>query len=248
VSRPTRAPDVIAGRRPVLEALKAGSAAERILVARGLAPSSLIGEIRKRAERASIPVRVVPRSEVDECAPGLNHQGVVAVAPAYRYAALEKLLAVPAPALLFLDGVMDPQNLGSLLRGADGAGFAGVVIPVRRAASVTAAARRASAGASEVVPVARVTNMGRALDAARSAGLWVVGLDQNADDDLWSSTLMEPPVGLVLGGEDRGIAPGTRSHCDALIAIPTLGRLSSLNVSAAGAVAMFEVARRRRAS
>ena len=191
-------------------------------------------------------MRVVPRAEIDRLAPGLNHQGVVALTGPFRYTPLpELLLSAPKPAVVFLDAVMDPHNLGSLLRSADGAGFAGVVVAARRAAGVTAAVRRVSAGASEFVPVARVTNLGRALDDARRAGLWTVGLDQDAAEDLWTSHLMEPPVGLVLGSEDRGISPAVRRHCDAFVSIPHRGALDSLNVATAGAVAMFEVARRR---
>jgi 23S rRNA (guanosine2251-2'-O)-methyltransferase len=234
----------LAGRRPVLEALKAGRAVERVMIARGLAPSSVLGEIRRRAEQAAVPVRAVAREEVARLAPGVNHQGVVALLGRYRYTPLRTMLEPPA-ALLFIDGVMDPNNLGSLLRCADGAGFRGAVIPARRASGVTPAVRRVSAGAAEVLPVARVDNLGAALDQARSAGLWIVGLDADAPDDLWSSQLLEPPVGLVLGAEDRGIGRATRGHCDAFVSIPTSGRIASLNVSAAGAVAMFEVARRR---
>jgi 23S rRNA (guanosine2251-2'-O)-methyltransferase len=190
-------------------------------------------------------VRVVPRAEIDRLAPGLNHQGVVALTVPFGYTPLSEVLALPEPAVAFLDAVMDPHNLGSIVRSADGAGFAGVVVAARRAAGVTAAVRRVSAGASEFVPVARVTNLGRALDDARRAGLWTVGLDQDASEDLWTSHLMEPPVGLVLGAEDRGISPGVRRHCDAFVSIPHRGALGSLNVAIAGAVAMFEVARRR---
>lgn len=226
--------------------MKAGRNAQRVLIARELAPSSLIGEIRKRAQRMSIPVDVVARSELDRAAPETNHQGVVALMPRYRYTSLSQLFAAPDASVLFLDGVMDPHNLGSLLRSADGAGFDGVVIGTRRSAAVTAAARRVSAGASEVVRVARVSSLGNALDDARVAGLWIAGLDQQAEDDAWSSALLEPPVGLVLGSEDRGLSRGVRARCDGLVRIPTRGRLGSLNVGSAGAIAMFEVARRRK--
>lgn len=211
----------------------------------GAAPSSTIGDIRKRAEAAGIPVRMTPRAELDRLTGGGNHQGVAAITGRFRYADLTDLLARPAPALLFLDGVTDPHNLGSLLRSADGAGFDGVVIPARRAAGVTATVRRVSAGAAEVVPIARVTNLARSLDEARAAGIWTVGLDQDADTSLWDSELLDPPVGLVLGAEDRGLGPNVRERCDSLVAIPSAGRLASLNVAVAGAVAMFEVARRR---
>ena len=229
----------------MLELLKAGRPAERVLISRDLDPSSIIGEIRKRAEAAAIPVRQVPKQQIDKTAGGTNHQGVVAITGPFRYTPLAELLARPAPAVLFLDGLTDPHNLGSLLRSADGAGFDGVVVPVHRSVGVTGAVRRVSAGAAEVVPVARVTNLGRAVDEAREAGLWVVGMDEKAAADIYSSTALEPPVGLVLGSEDRGISPNLRKRCDDLVRIPSRGRLASLNVAVAGAVAMFEIARRR---
>jgi 23S rRNA (guanosine2251-2'-O)-methyltransferase len=240
--------DVVIGRRPVLELLKAGRSAERVLIAQGLAPSSVLGEIRKRAEAASIPVRMVPRAEIDKLAEGANHQGVVARAGRYRYTPLEELLAIERPALLFLDGITDPHNLGSLLRSADGAGFSGVVIPSHRSTGVTSAVRRVASGAAEVVPVARVANLAQAVDDARVAGLWIVGLDEKASDTLWSSDLLEPPVGLVLGAEDRGISKNLKTHCDGMVGIPQAGRIGSLNVAVAGAIAMFEVARRKNPS
>jgi 23S rRNA (guanosine2251-2'-O)-methyltransferase len=235
----------VAGRRPVLEVLRAGRGAERVLIARELAPSRVVGEIRRRAEAAGVPVRVVARADIDRLSPEVNHQGVVALTGPFRYTPLEDVLATEDAAVAFLDGVMDPHNLGSILRSADAAGLAGVVVAARRAAGVTSAVRRVSAGAAEIVPVARVPNLGRALDAARRAGLWTVGLDQDADEDLWTSQLMEPPVALVLGSEDRGISPGVRRHCDAFVSIPQRGRLASLNVATAAAIAMLEVARRR---
>ena len=235
---------VLVGRRPVLECLRGGQPVQRVLVARGLARSATIGDIRRRAEAASIPVLVVPRDEIDRLAAGLHHQGVVALMGRYRYTPLDLILSAPATGVLFLDGVMDPHNLGSLLRTADGAGLGGVVLPLRRATGVTASARRVSAGAAEVVRVGRVGNMARALDHAREAGLWIAGLDRAAEEDVWSSGLLDPPAGIVLGAEDRGISRGVRAHCDGLVRIPTRGHLASLNVASAGAVAMFEVARR----
>jgi 23S rRNA (guanosine2251-2'-O)-methyltransferase len=237
--------DVLGGRRPVLECLKAGQPVQRVLVARELDPSPVIGEIRRRAERSSVEVAVVPRDEIERVACGIKHQGVVALTARYRYTPLDAILRPRPAGVLFLDGVMDPHNVGSLLRSADGAGFGGVVLRAHRAAGVTAAARRVSAGASEVVPVARVANMSHALDEARVAGLWIVGFDRGAQDDLWSSPLMDPPVGVLLGAEDRGISKVARGHCDAFVRIPSHGRLGSLNVASAGAIAMFEVARRR---
>ncbi|MDQ3951398.1 MAG: 23S rRNA (guanosine(2251)-2'-O)-methyltransferase RlmB [Actinomycetota bacterium] len=232
------------GRRPVLEVLKSGRGVERILVARELQPSGIVGEIRRRAEAAAVPLRLVPKAEIDKAAGRVNHQGVVAFTARFRYTPLEDILAAPDARVLFLDGVTDPHNLGSLLRSADGAGFHGVVIPSHRSAGVTGAVRRVSAGAAEVVPVARVNSLGSALEQAKKAGLWIAGLDAAAEEDLWSSELVEPPVGLVLGAEDRGISKGVAGRCDGLVRIPSAGRIASLNVAVAGAIAMFEVWRK----
>lgn len=238
----------LAGRQPVLEALKAGSSIEKIFFAADLAASKTLTEIRKRADGSSVPIRVVPKQEIDRAAGGINHQGVVAVTGKYRYADLNTLLSRPDPLVLFLDGVTDPHNLGSLLRSADGAGFHGIVIPERRSAGVTDAVRRVSAGASEVVPVARVTNLGRSIDDARTSGLWIVGLEADGDVDLWSSKMIEPPLGLVLGAEGRGLSRIVRERCDEVVSIPLGGRLGSVNVAVAGALAMFEAARRTQSS
>lgn len=241
-------PEVVAGRRPVVELLRAGRPARRVLIARGLRPSGVVAEVRRRAGEAGVPVTVVPQAELDAAAPGLNHQGVVAVAARFRYTPLVELLGSGEPSLLFLDGVTDPQNLGSLIRSAEVAGFTGMVLPARRAAQVTPAVRRVSAGAAEVLPIARVSNLSNAIEEAKRARMWVLGLDACATDVLWDSDLATPPVGVVLGSEGRGLSRGVASHCDGLVSIPVAGRIGSLNVSVAGAVAMFEIARRRRGS
>jgi 23S rRNA (guanosine2251-2'-O)-methyltransferase len=236
---------VLAGRRPVLEMLRAGHPAGRILIADNCAPSKVIDEIRRRARSAAIPVRVAPRAEIDRAAPAVNHQGVVAMTARYRFTPLDRLLKRPAPALAFLDGLTDVNNLGSLLRSAEGAGFTGIVIPSRRSVTVTPAVRRVAAGAAEVVPVARVGSLGQALDDARAAGLWIVGLTGDAPTGVWETDVLEPPIGLVLGAEDRGLSSSVRARCDTMVSIPLAGRIESLNVAVAGAIAMFEVARRR---
>lgn len=232
----------------MVELLRAGTVPERILIARGTAMKGALGEVRRRADALGVPVRMVPRSEVDRTAPGVNHQGVVAITARYRYTPLENLLQGPEPTLLFLDGVMDPHNLGSLLRSADGAGFEGIVVPSRRAVGVTGTVRRISAGAAEVVAVARVANLGAAIDQARAAGVWILGLDAAGTNDIWSTNLAEPPVGVVCGSEDKGLSKGVRDRCDELVRIPHQGSLESLNVGVAGAIAMFEIARRRASS
>jgi 23S rRNA (guanosine2251-2'-O)-methyltransferase len=237
--------DLLAGRRPVLELLRAGRTATEIWISRDAGRAAVLEEIRRLGREASIPIKEVSPQELDQVAAGINHQSVVAYTGRYRYTPLQTLLSGNPSALLFLDGVMDPHNLGSLLRSADGAGFDGVVIPAHGAAGVTATVRRVSAGAAEIVPVARETNLSRSLEAAQAAGLWIAGLDAAGDTDLWSSDLMNPPVGLVLGAEDRGLSKGVRQTCDGLVRIPGAGRLESLNVGVAGALGMFEVARRR---
>lgn len=238
---------VLAGRRPVVELLRARRGADKIFIASGMSSSAVVTEIRKRAEEAAIPVRVVPRAEVDRLAEGENHQGVVALTGRYRYTPLEELLTQRAQ-VLFLDGITDPHNLGSLLRTVECCGFDGVVVPAHRAAGVNGTVRRISAGAAEIVRVARVPNLSRSLEQAKQAGLWIVGLDGGAEQDIWSSDLVEPPIGLVLGAEDRGLSRTVREHCDGLVRIPQQGRIGSLNVGVAGAIAMFEIARRTRSS
>lgn len=236
--------EVLFGRRPVLESLRAGQSIQRIYLSAGLERASSIDEIRTRAKAAGIPIAVVPRADVDRLTDGGNHQGVVAHTPRYRYTPFEELLGAGTRALLFLDGVTDPHNVGALIRTAGAAGFGGVVLPTRRSSAVTAAVRRVAAGAAEVVPVARVANLSRALEEAKGAGLWIVGMDERAEEDVWSSHLAEPPVGLVLGAEGKGLSRNVAEHCDGLVRIPMEGRIESLNVSVAGGVAMFEIARR----
>jgi 23S rRNA (guanosine2251-2'-O)-methyltransferase len=214
-----------------------------VLFARDTGESPILDEIRRRSRQAGVPAQEVARRELDRLAPG-NHQGVAAVAGAYRYTPLEELLTGASIGVLFADGIMDPQNLGALIRSALGAGFNGVVIPSHRAAAVTSAVRRVSAGAAELLPVAKAGNLSRAIEQAKSQGLWVVGLDEKATDAMWTSELMEPPVGLVIGAEDRGLSRTVRLKCDGVIGIPQQGELGSLNAAVAGAIAMFEVARR----
>ncbi len=238
---------ILSGRQPVVELLRARRPAERVMFSSGLAPSPVLAEIRKRAQEAAIPVKVVPRAEIDRLSEGENHQGVVAVTGRFRYATLENLL-VPEACVVFLDGVTDPHNFGSLIRTAECCGFHGVVVPAHRSAGVTPSVRRVSAGAAEILPVARVTNLGRAIDQAKEAGVWVVGLDADAGEDVWTSKLMEPSIGLVLGAEGRGLSKAVRERCDGLVRIPQRGHIGSLNVAVAGAIAMFEVARRSVAS
>jgi 23S rRNA (guanosine2251-2'-O)-methyltransferase len=231
-------PETVYGFRPVIEALRGGRRKVfEVLDATGNA------EVAKAARTAGVPVRKVPQARIGELARGGVHQGIAARVEPYPYVELEDLLGPPDPLVVVLDGVTDPQNLGAVLRVADGAGASGVVIPKDRAAGVTAAAVKASAGASEHVPVARVTNLRRAVDLMKEAGLWVyaaeVGGRPHTDLDLTG------PVGLVLGSEGRGVRRLVREGCDGTVSIPMLGAVGSLNVSVASAVLLYEAGRQR---
>jgi 23S rRNA (guanosine2251-2'-O)-methyltransferase len=161
----------------------------------------------------------------------------------YPYVELEDLLAAPDPLVVVLDGVTDPHNLGAVLRVAEGAGASGVVIPKDRAAGVTAAAVKASAGASEHVPIARVTNLRRAIDRMKEAGLWVYAAEVGGTP--YTELDLTGPVGLVLGSEGRGMRRLVREGCDGAVSIPMLGAVGSLNVSVAAAVLLYEARRQR---
>jgi 23S rRNA (guanosine2251-2'-O)-methyltransferase len=231
-------PELVHGFRPVLEALRAG----RREVFEVL-DSTGSKEVARAAAAAGVPVRKVPRKRADELARGV-HQGVLARVGAYPYADLDDLFTAEDPLILVLDGVTDPQNLGAVLRVADGAGVTGVVIPKDRAAAVTPAAVKASAGASEYVPVARETNLRRALDRMKEAGVWAYAAEGGAGVR-YTELDLSGPVALVLGSEGRGVRRLVREGCDGAVEIPMSGAVGSLNVSVAAAVLAFEARRQR---
>jgi 23S rRNA (guanosine2251-2'-O)-methyltransferase len=228
--------EIIYGVRPVVEALR--SRRRRVIEVLDAA-----GNAEVRAAAGGVPVKKVPRDRVDELARGGVHQGVVARVEAYPYSGLEEILAVPEPLILVLDGVTDPRNLGAVLRAADGAGASGVVIPKDKAVGVTAAAVKASAGASEHVRVARVTNLKRAVDKMKEANVWVYAAEAGGTD--YSELDLAGSVALVLGSEGRGVRRLVREACDGNVSIPMLGAVSSLNVSVAAAVLLYEARRQR---
>ena len=238
--------DILYGRNPVLEALRAGRPARRLVVAAGVRADDRLREILQRAGDAGIPVEETARGRLDDIAHTEHHQGVAAYFHSRAPLSLDALLRQARHPALFvvLDGIQDPQNLGSLARSADAAGADGLVLTRDRSASVTGAAAKASAGATEHVRVATVTNLAAALTALRDAGVWCVGLAGDADQryDAFDYTV---PVALVVGAEGEGLRPLTRRRCDALVAIPMLGHVASLNAGVAGAVLLFEAARQR---
>jgi 23S rRNA (guanosine2251-2'-O)-methyltransferase len=238
--------NLLTGIHAVREALNAGRALERVVIARGR-HGERVEEIVRLARERGVPVRFENRGQLDRLAGKIEHQGVVALAAAQRAAALDDLLrTAPKDGLLvLLDSVEDPHNLGAVVRTALGAGAHGVVIPERRAAGLTEAVSRAAAGALEHLPVARVVNLVRAMEELKEAGYWLVGLDERAEKN-YTEVDFTGAVGIVLGGEGKGLHELTRKRCDFLVSIPTTGPVRSLNVSVAAAVVLFEAVRQRR--
>lgn len=208
-----------------------------------------ITEVLQLAEKAKVPVRRVSRRELDELVAGVSHQGVVAetgAAPSLGEKELPAFLQTldGGAFLLVLDGVQDPHNLGACLRSANAAGVDAVIIPRDRSAPLNATARKVACGAAESLPVIRVTNLARTLRFLREAGVWIYGATGDAESSLYETDLCGP-LALVLGGEGRGLRRLTREHCDGLLSIPMAGSISSLNVSVAAGVFLFEVRRQR---
>jgi 23S rRNA (guanosine2251-2'-O)-methyltransferase len=240
---------LIEGRRPVVEALRAGRPVDRVLLASGVGRAAL-GDLLDLAQRRGIEVQTVPRSLIDAEASSGAHQGVLAVVAPIQPIDLVELLALPLagrepPFFLALDGVEDPHNLGALARSAEAAGCHGLVVPRHRSAPLSAVAVKSSAGALEHLPVAEVPNLARAIEQLRDSGVWCIGLDGAADASLFDLQLADEPVCIVVGGEGAGLHRLVRDSCDALVRIPMSGQIASLNASVAGALALFEVRRRR---
>jgi len=243
-------PEWVAGRNPVVEALRAKVPATALYVAERVDSDDRVRESLKLAAKYGIPLMEASRTELDRLSGGSPHQGLVLQVPAYDYAHPDDLLAAAdeagAPALLVaLDGVTDPRNLGAVLRSAAAFGAHGVVVPSRRAAGVTATAWKVSAGAAARVPVARATNLTRALEAYQKAGCTVVGLDGEAGTDLSDVDLLTDAVVLVVGSEGKGLSRLVRETCDVVAGIPIGSAAESLNASVAAGIALYEVARRR---
>lgn len=238
--------DVIYGRNPVLEALRAQRPARKLVVAEGIREDARIQEIRERALAAGVRVEASPRRRLDDIAHTEHHQGVAGYFHTRPPLRLHDVLdAAASPALLLvLDGIQDPQNLGAIARSAEACAVDGIVLSRRHAASLTGAAAKASAGAVEHVRIATVPNLAQALDTVADAGVMRIGLDAGAPNR-YDELDYTQPVALVVGAEGRGLHQLTRSHCDALVSLPMLGHVASLNAGAAAAVLLYEVRRER---
>jgi 23S rRNA (guanosine2251-2'-O)-methyltransferase len=238
----------IYGRRTVAEHLaEAPGTCRRLLVARGAQTPT---DILAPAKELGLPTEEVDRPRLDRLSQGGNHQGVALEVGGWAYAALEDLVARARepgrlPLLLALDSVQDPRNLGAILRVADGAGVAGVIVPKDRAAGLGAAVARSAAGALASVPVAQVVNLSRALRELREDGFWALGAAGEAPAPLYD-TATPFPCALVLGGEHKGLRPNVAAQCDGLASLPMAGAVSSLNVSVAAGVFCYELLRRFR--
>jgi len=238
---------LLTGIHAVREALAAGRPLERIVIARGRG-GDRVEEIVRLAKEHGIPVRFEDRSQLDRLAGGREHQGIVGLAAAKKAFALEDLIAAAkgrTGLIVLLDGVEDPHNLGAIVRTALAAGADGVVVPERRAAGLTETVSRASAGALEYLPVARVVNLPRAMEELKEAGYWLVGLDERAPQ-AHTEVDLTGAMGIVLGGEGKGLHDLTRKRCDFVVSLPTTGPVRSLNVSVAAGVVLFEAVRQRK--
>jgi 23S rRNA (guanosine2251-2'-O)-methyltransferase len=243
--------DRLTGIHAVREALEAGRAFDRIVIARGR-QDTRVEEIVQLARSRNITVRFEDRSQIDRLAASKDHQGIVALVAARAAATLDNILEAANAGvgrgekglIVLLDGVEDPHNLGAIIRTALAAGAHGVVVPERRAAGLTDTVSRASAGALAHMPVAKVTNLARSMEELKEAGYWLIGLDESADKS-YTQADFNSPVGIVLGSEGNGMHELTRKRCDFVVSLPTVGPVKSLNVSVAAGVVLFEVLRQR---
>jgi len=240
----------IYGLNAVSEAIKArGRAFQWVGLAKerhDLRLQRIIEECRK----LGVPVRFLQRTELDRMAGNAAHQGVVAVTSAKQYSGLDDVIDAKRgiySLIVVLDGVEDPHNLGAILRTADAAGADGLVIPERRAAAVTGTVTKTSAGASEHLPIARVTNIARSVEELKERNIWVVGLDERGTQT-YDELDYKMDCAVVLGAEGKGVHDLVRRKCDFLVSIPMLGKVSSLNVSVATGVVLYEIVRQRRKS
>ena len=243
-----QADDHICGRNPVLEALRAGKPINKLLIAKGAHQGS-IKEITSIAKTRNILLQFVDKKQLDFFAADDVHQGVIAYTASKDYVDWEDVLQEikaldKQPLFLILDKVEDPHNLGAVLRTADAAGVHCVIIPKHRAVPLTAGVAKASAGAFLFVPVSRVTNIAQTIEQLKEKGLWVIGTDPQAGQDLFATDL-KGPLAIVMGGENKGLGRLVSEKCDVLLNIPMCGRVNSLNVSVAASVVLYEALRQR---
>ena len=241
--------NIICGRNPVLEALRSGREIDRLFVAHGTGGDSVTAIIAK-CRAKGILIKEISPQKLDYYCGGANHQGVAVMFASQEYATVDDMFALAEtrgekPFLIICDEIEDPHNLGAIIRTAEATGVHGVIIPERRSASLNATVAKAACGALEYVPVARVTNIANTIDALKERGVWVFGADMDGDD--YTKTDFDTPCALVIGNEGKGIGALTAKKCDAILSLPMLGKINSLNASVAAGILMYEVVRSRKA-
>ncbi len=241
----TRA-ELLVGRNPVIEALRAGHDVERIYMAEGAGGS--ISIIRALAKEQGVSISMVDRFKLDHMAPGQKHQGVIAEIPAYHYSEMKDIFAKAAaadeePFIVILDEITDPHNVGAIIRSAECMGAHGIIIPNRRACGLTSTVAKSAAGAIEQIPVVRVTNIGRVIEDLQAKGIWVAACDM--DGQAYYDAGLSGAVAIVIGNEGRGIGKLVKEKCGFTVSIPMKGKINSLNASNAAAIVMAEIRRRR---
>lgn len=239
--------NLIIGRNPVMEALKSGREIDKLLVAKDAEGS--IRKIIGMAKDRNLFCQFAEKAALDRAADGKVHQGVIAYVSAYEYCDPEDILEAARkkgedPFLIILDGIEDPHNLGAIMRTADGAGAHGIIIPKRRAAGITDVVAKASAGAVEYVPVAKVSNIAQTIDKLKELGVWTAACDMDGTE--YDKADLKGSLALVIGAEGQGISRLVKEKCDFSVSIPMAGKITSLNASNAAAILMYEVKRQRK--
>ena len=240
--------EIVAGRNAVFEALTSGRPVNKIYIKAGLQGGSL-GKIIAEAQKSTVLIEYVQPEKLDRLAPGIRHQGIVALASPIAFSSLEDVLKRAAarnetPFLLLLDELQDPQNVVALIRSADAAGVHGVLLPKRRSCPLNMVVAKISAGAVNYVPVVQIGNIVQTLRSLKEQGFWVAGADMDGES-LYFDADLDRPLVLVIGAEGKGLGRLVKENCDMLVRIPMQGGVNSLNASAAGAILMYEVVRQR---
>ncbi|MCR5149927.1 MAG: 23S rRNA (guanosine(2251)-2'-O)-methyltransferase RlmB [Clostridiales bacterium] len=239
--------ELIIGRNAVLEALRGGRTVDTLLVAAGSRTGSVTAIIAKCREKGVV-IKDVDKKKLDSLCGGENHQGVAAYAGVHQYAELSDIIKTAAEKggdalIVICDEIEDPHNLGAIIRTAEACGACGIIIPKRRSVSLTGAVGKASAGAVEYMPVARVTNLGAAIDELKSNGFWIYGADMGGES--WDKPDYSGKTALIIGSEGKGISRLLKEKCDFIVSLPMRGKINSLNASVAAGILMYEIIRKR---
>ena len=239
-------PNLLIGRNPVAEAIKAGRPIDKILFQKDVQGSAKA--LISKAKEEGLQIQFVDKIVLDKLAPGRPHQGVAAYAAAHAYVDVDDILKAARdkgedPLIVILDGLEDPHNLGAILRSCDGAGAHGVIIPSRRSVSLTETVAKASAGAIEYVPVAKVGNLAQTIDDLKKKGIWIASVDMDGEN--YASASLSGPLAIVIGGEGSGVSRLVKEKSDFVISLPMKGHVNSLNASNAAAIVLYEAARQR---